>query len=103
MILRNTRLEKSSAPFRPFFDKSGKSSAPDFPSPANFFFRPFLCFAAEISAPWQHWIHVRILVCFCLESRYYGSSENAATTPARLRLLSFDLQNTNTSHITIII
>jgi hypothetical protein len=34
---------------RPFFNKSGKSLAPDFPGPVNFFW-PFLCFAAEISA-----------------------------------------------------
>jgi hypothetical protein len=54
MILWKTRTKKSSAPFRPFFDKSDKSSAPDYPGPTKFF-RPFLSFAAEISAPWQHW------------------------------------------------
>jgi hypothetical protein len=54
MILWKTRPKKSSAPFRPFFDKSGKSSAPDFPGLTKFC-SPFLSFAAEISAPWQHW------------------------------------------------
>jgi hypothetical protein len=33
-----TRLEK----VRPFFEKSGKISAPDFPGPANFFWALFV-------------------------------------------------------------
>jgi hypothetical protein len=52
-VLVQTKLQKSSAPFRPFFDKSAKNWAPDFPGPTQFF-RPLLCFAAEISASWQH-------------------------------------------------
>jgi hypothetical protein len=37
MILWKTRPLKTFGPFRPFFDKSGKSSVPDFPGPAKFF------------------------------------------------------------------
>jgi hypothetical protein len=47
-------FKKSSAPFRPFFDKLGKYLAPDFSGPTQFF-RPLLCLATVISAPWQHW------------------------------------------------
>jgi hypothetical protein len=50
-FMKKTRPKKGSAPFS---GKSGKSSAPDFPGPTKIF-GPYLSFAAEISAPWQHW------------------------------------------------
>jgi hypothetical protein len=47
--MKNT-LQKRSATFRPFLEKSARNSA------ADIFRRPLLCFAAEISASWQHWL-----------------------------------------------
>jgi hypothetical protein len=48
MYVKQTH-QKSSATFLPFFLKSPKNSA------AEIFMGPLLCFAAEISASWQHW------------------------------------------------
>jgi hypothetical protein len=45
VLVQNQTTKK----FGPFFDKSAKCSAPDFLGPTQFF-RPLLCFAAEISA-----------------------------------------------------
>jgi hypothetical protein len=41
-ILVQTKLQKSSAPFRPFFEKFTKSSAADFPGPTQLFSAPFV-------------------------------------------------------------
>jgi hypothetical protein len=49
-IFVKTKLQKRTAVFGPFFDKSGANSALEIlPAPHNYI-RPFLCFAAEISA-----------------------------------------------------
>jgi hypothetical protein len=50
--------QKSSASFLSFFEKSAKNSA------AEIFMGATLCFAAEISASWQH--------CPCLEGKERG-------------------------------
>jgi hypothetical protein len=44
-----THTSKSSAPFLPFLGNPAQNSA------AGIFLGPLLCFAAEISAGWQHW------------------------------------------------
>jgi hypothetical protein len=45
-----------SAPFQPFFGNSVKILAQKFTS-KHFFRRLRLCYAAEKSANWQHWIY----------------------------------------------
>jgi hypothetical protein len=48
-------LQKSSAPFRPILAYYRKIRPPIFPA-AQIFVGPLLSSAAEISAPWQHWL-----------------------------------------------
>jgi hypothetical protein len=58
-----------------------KISAPDFPSPSKFF-SAFLCFAAEILAPWQHCLaghRVLIGKPMKLEKRDTANSKIGAT------------------------
>jgi hypothetical protein len=50
----NNLLQKSLAPFRPFFGILKKIRPPIFPA-AQIFVGPLLSSAAEMSAPWQHW------------------------------------------------
>jgi hypothetical protein len=47
--------QKSSATFLPFFEKPPKIR-PLFLPAAEIFMGPLLCFAADISASWQHWM-----------------------------------------------
>jgi hypothetical protein len=51
--VKNTHQE-SLATFLPFFEKSAKKIWPLFLPAAEIFMGPLLCFAAEISASWQH-------------------------------------------------
>jgi hypothetical protein len=73
---------KKVAPFQPFFDKSAKSSAP------HNYFRPILCFAAEISAPWQHWSELFGLVI----SRHFPHSAQLKQRSIRNNLLCISMR-----------
>jgi hypothetical protein len=60
--------QKSPATFLPIFEKSAN---PLFLPAAEIFIGPVLCFAAEISASWQHWLPLASFCPFLLLSNRF--------------------------------